>query len=122
MKAGRHHADDGVSFVVEKNILTDDVGRAAEAGLPQTITEDNSSIRAGPILLRQEGAAQNRLHAEQRKKICAHAVSLDFFRFTAANQVEAAPVHRRHILKALIERFPIGIVRRGGSVPGKADE
>ena len=85
LKSGRHHANHGVFFVVEENILPDNVARAAEASLPQSMAEDGDSICAGLILIRQKNAAEGGLHAQQWKEIGRHAVSLDFFRLTIAD-------------------------------------
>jgi hypothetical protein len=56
----RHHADDGVALVVECYRLADDVRIAAEALLPETVTDDRDWRGAGLIVGFGKVAAQLR--------------------------------------------------------------
>ena len=47
-EAGRHHADDGVALVVERDRAPDDAGIGAEAPPPERIAQNHHVVVAGP--------------------------------------------------------------------------
>ena len=56
----RHHADDRARAAVDLNRSADDVGGAAEAPLPQAVTDHDHIARAARGIRRRERAAEHR--------------------------------------------------------------
>ena len=68
IKLLRHHANDRSDNAIGLDCLIDNVRVAAEAALPQTVSEQGYSIFAWLILFSRETAAQQGLHADDIKK------------------------------------------------------
>jgi hypothetical protein len=71
-----HDPDDGMRGSVDRDRAAEQVG-AAEAALPEPVAEDDDVRSAVLLLLGTEGAADQRLHAEQGQEIGGHAGPLD---------------------------------------------
>ena len=68
VEAARQHADDGERLPVDQQRLADDARVAAVASPPQPIGQDDDPLSPGLFLLRHEGAAKDRLHAQHREE------------------------------------------------------
>ena len=64
----RHDADHFVGLVVQRDLASDDVGRAAEAALPQPVA-DHDDAHALVVLVLGEDAPEQRLHAEHAPEV-----------------------------------------------------
>ena len=82
-EARRQYADYGVGAAIERDGATDDVGIAGKAAAPETFSKDDNIV-AGLLFCRQEGAAENGPHAEQRKEIRSVWGDTDLLRLAAA--------------------------------------
>src|SRR3954469_25317731 len=89
MKILRQNSNDGDVLAVVADILANDIRISTKTTLPESIAEDHDS---GPVqdgFLRQKIAAQNRLHAKERKKIVSHETYRDLLRaFVALHRAE----------------------------------
>src|SRR5262245_23734052 len=83
----RHDADHFVAFVAEHDLPPDDFRIAAEAPLPQAVTEHDYVMIAAPIFFRQKRAAQGRLDAEQREETRRDALPRYLLRLAYVRQV-----------------------------------
>ncbi len=71
-KARRHDADDGVGGAVECEKLPDDVVPAAEPIAPERLANHDGARRCGIAVGRQERAAGQRRHSQERKEVGRH--------------------------------------------------
>ncbi len=88
----RGDADDREGRAIERHRLADDVRRAAEAPLPETIADDHDRavLAASAHVVRLgEGAAENRRHAQHLEETAARHDAVGVVRLAAARQVEA---------------------------------
>ena len=76
----RHDSDHRVRSPVHRQGLADRVPPRAEAPLPEAVAQDDLSVFAGIVLVRQEHSAEQGLDAKQRKKRGGYACSQDPFR------------------------------------------
>ena len=66
-KAGGHDADNMIDIVVQAQTLAENVRVGAKCALPEPIADDDFRVEAGCGVVRIEGAAQLRVHAEHRE-------------------------------------------------------
>ncbi len=64
LKAGRHDADDGVFFILQRDGPSQEIRIPSEAGTPQLIAHDDHLICSGTIFIRQESPPLRRRNAE----------------------------------------------------------
>ena len=118
----RHHADDRRRGASDSDRPLQDVGVAAEAALPQTVTDDRDARASRPELLAREAAAERRRHAEDRQRIVEQQRREHAFRDVPAGDVAVAEVERGEIRECAAppdvrvlrrrHRFDVGRVRR----------
>src|SRR5258705_3074859 len=101
LEVRRHHANDRIRVSAQRYGLADDVGDAAEASLPEAVTEDHNSRRVRNCILIGERAAARRDHAESWKEISRHDLGGEFFRIIHPGQVEALLEEAGHLLEGL---------------------
>ncbi len=68
----RHDADNSARNAVDGDRLVKNVWVAAEASLPETVSDDSDGVLAGLILFRKKGATHDRLHAGRVEKVCCN--------------------------------------------------
>jgi hypothetical protein len=68
-EAGRHDADDGGGAAVEADGLAEDIGDAAEVGLPELVGDEGGLFRAGLIVGGGEVASAGRGYAEDFQEV-----------------------------------------------------
>src|SRR5438270_705255 len=89
MKARWHHADDCVNATADRDLLPEHSIVAAEALLPKLVTEDRNEIRAWPVLIVREPAADQGLDAERREKAGGNDLRLHLDRIAGAGEIQA---------------------------------
>jgi hypothetical protein len=100
-EAARQHADDLPARLVQSNRLADDVGRAAEAALPEAVAEHHDAV-AVDLLAGGEGAAQQRRDADRREEVPADLVGARIGRLAGLG---VQPVRRRAVRGQRLERL-----------------
>src|SRR5689334_4704116 len=90
LKLRRHHAHDLGRRVVQAERAADDVLIRAEASLPESVTKDADGILAGRVFAFLKRAAEDRINAEDFKKIRRHVGVRKAFRFAVAGEIRAA--------------------------------
>src|ERR1044072_847761 len=102
LKIGRHDADDGVAFAVERNLLPDDGLVAAEPALPEAIAQDNDMLVTGLIFSRKKRAAKQWVYAEQMKHIGGQLQSVEVFGPVTARKIRRPVLRGSHLVEKLI--------------------
>src|SRR5205085_7751820 len=107
----RQHADNGEALIVERDRLPDDVWIAAEAALPQPLTDDHCATCARLIFFGREVAPQRGRDAERGEETGrAFARAQPFRAAPAGPDVPAAP-KRRQPLEDRASTAPGWVVR-----------
>lgn len=88
----RHDADDGAGATVEPDRLPDDVGPAAEIGLPQGVGEDDGGGDAGPVVLGCKVAAEGGRHAERTEEVVADVAGVAALSDAADREIGAGHI------------------------------
>src|SRR5436305_6326619 len=119
VEADWYHADDIVFFSVEVNVGADDLGIPGAMALPETVAENHLMVVPGLIFPRGPGSAQQRARTQQSKEICLGGRSDYVVGLSASAEIHrVGPTHQRHVLKAMVLRFPIEEVRASkGIIP-----
>src|ERR1051326_5101330 len=86
IEIGRHDADDRRGMTVEIDRLPDDIRIAAEASLPQRVTENRDVVVAGSVFLRGEGAAVQWFTTEHAEVVVSYRGCRHDFRIAIACQ------------------------------------
>ena len=73
----RHDSNHGLRLGIQRDDSADDVGVAAEMSLPEFVAQEHDVVFAESILLRQEVAAQDRLHSEESEDVGRHTPARD---------------------------------------------
>src|SRR6185436_9146655 len=95
LKALGRDADDRHLLIVDPERAADDVGGAAETGLPEVVRDDRDRLAAGPRgFIRTEEAAERRPHPQRRKIIARDEHAVD-----AHGAPGIAERERRHALR-----------------------
>src|SRR5262245_46740160 len=79
-EGGGQDADDLVRLPVDADRAAENVGGAAEAGLPVVVADDENVVAAVDLFVATEGAAELRPGAERRKKVGGSAKALGHLR------------------------------------------
>src|SRR5262249_15886400 len=85
----RHHADDRVGIIVDRNALACDGRIGAESPLPQPLAQDHDALAIRRIFLLREAAPDGRIHAQHAKESRGDSDAPDELRFAAARQIDA---------------------------------
>ena len=110
IKLLRHHANDRSDNAIGLDCLIDNVRVAAEAALPQTVSEQGYSIFAWLILFSRETAAQQGLHADDIKKVGRDLKALHTLWRVGTGEVRAPPTIHSELLKGSVLGAPIKII------------
>src|SRR5205085_696260 len=116
MKARWHHADDCVNATADRDLLPEHSIVTAEALLPKLVTEDRNEIRAWPVLIVREPAADQGLDAERREKTGGNDLRLHLDRIAGAGKIQARLPDRRQFIKRAAALLPIEKICRGDHV------
>src|SRR5262245_19584916 len=122
LKSGGRHSDHSMLLTVEQKVSPDDAVFAVVPLPPQPVAEHHYFMRVGLAFFGQERAAERELDAEHREEIGRHRVGVHSLWLAVACQVVAPLGQRRHILKGLALRLPVGVICRSGSVLRKPGE
>ena len=95
VEARRHHADDVVGPLVERDLTADHGRIAGEAIAPQPVAENDDLLAPGPVFLGREDAAAFRRHVEDAEEAGGHTRADDALGIAVAGHVEARELHRR---------------------------
>src|SRR5439155_2394174 len=101
LKAGRHHADDGVRNTIQQNTLTHGVGVGVKVRLPKSIVQDRDARAARAVFLGTEVAAQERLNRIDVKVVRRNAQGRQALGSSCSCQVEAHASRGGKILERL---------------------
>jgi hypothetical protein len=85
-------ADDRIALVVQRQVLADHVGTAAEAAGPKPFAQHHHPLGPRLVLLRPESASQDRPHPQSLKDSRRDVSAVDPFRLTVARQSEIRAV------------------------------
>ena len=110
---GPQHAGHRVGLPVEHDRAADDGGIAAEPADPERMAHHREPRSAGPVLVRDEDAAERRAGVEDRKEVRRDVDRLHLLRRHAAAQVEARSrevvrAHRLERLRVLLPGHELG--------------
>jgi hypothetical protein len=114
-EALRHDADHGLRPAVQLDGLADDRLIAAKAALPEVVAENHDCRLRVAILRVSEGAADERRHAEDRKKRRLDGLRHDLLRVASTGQVRAQVDHGGHRVErraALTPPYEVGRTHR----------
>jgi hypothetical protein len=114
--ARRHHANHGVGFAIQAELLADDVSVAAETLLPKTVGHDDDVVAAWRRFFGQKIAAQEERDALHVEKTGRDDAGFHDFGTTRSGQVEAVAGRGDDILKDGTLAFPVEIIGRGNGV------
>src|SRR5687768_17554744 len=95
LKSRGQDSDDLVTLAVDRDAATDDVWIAAEASLPQAVSQDRDSWSTLLVFTGLECSAEERLDAEHVEEVCRHSRRTDVFRLAASTHQRAAAGVRR---------------------------
>jgi hypothetical protein len=124
-EARRQHAHDLIALAAELDGLAEHGPRGAEAVVPEAVAEQGHLVPSGDLLLGEEGAAERRVHAEQREEAGRALRHVDHLGAVGAGAVEnrrkvgRQPLHRLAPLPELAEvaereaagrHLPLGIL------------
>jgi Bacterial protein of unknown function (DUF839) len=109
LKTGRHDADNLSAASVERQRLADDSRVAAEASLPESVTEDRHKRSSGPVLFRCERPPQLRCYAERRKQVGCHPQGIELLRFASSRQIYSPADESDQIGKRFRLCLPVNI-------------
>ena len=118
----RHHADDRRRLAANPDCPLQDVRIAAEAALPEAVTDDRHPRASRPELLTREAPAERRRHAEDRQGIVEQEPGEHALGHIAPGDVPVAEVERRNVREGAApadvrvfrrrHRLDVGRVRR----------
>jgi hypothetical protein len=107
VEARRNHADDGEVLAIEGEVLAKDIWRSTEFALPQAFADERDARRAALLFRGREGAAEHRIHAEQRKEAAGDELSIYLLRFALAGEAEGGATSDGHRGKGVVVFLPI---------------
>ena len=102
-------------LVVERNHTSDDVGRPAEAALPQSVTDDDDA-HAVVVLVLGEDTPEQRLHTKNAPERPCHRPPGNLFGFASAGERHVGRLSGGEIREDRIEAAPLDPFRRCGVV------
>src|SRR5262245_24364732 len=107
MKIGRSHADDGVGFIVQYDLLPDEVRIGAISQLPQRGTADHYASGPSQVFFGQKRSSHSKPSAKEREEAGRGAHGDHRLRLASARQVTPESDQSRHILENLILIAPV---------------
>ncbi len=116
IEAPRHHADDLVRLVVQRNLASDDARRSAKAALPEAVA-DHHDTHTLVVLICGEHAAQHGMHTQHAPEGPRHFSPRDLFGFAVAGQCRVSGLSACEVGEYGIETAPFDPLRRRGVVP-----
>ena len=116
--AFRHDADRRDLFAVDRNDFADDAAIAAEMFLPDLVADQRDRRRVQLVFLGTKQAAEDRLHAEEGKRIGGDLPAKVTLRFVAARNDEGRLLDGANAFQGGDILFPIEVIgkRRPGVV------
>src|SRR5262249_18898222 len=105
-RSGRHNSDDRPALAAQRQRLTDDGRIAAEASMPESMTEERHTRGFVSILLRREGPPQLRRQTQRWKHIGRDTKNLQSIRRALSPQTEKAFVKSYQMFESLRLRLP----------------
>src|SRR4029079_3929249 len=119
-EAARHHPDDGVLLVVEREPAAQGIRLRPQPAAPDVVADDHDALAAGPAVAAGEVAPQAWLHAEHRQQAEAHVLPGDALRLGVAGDVERRRRIRLESLEDRRLRLPDGDLLRRETVASAA--
>jgi hypothetical protein len=107
-----HNADDRVRMIVERQALPNNASIAAEAPLPQAMTEHDYALGVGAVFLLRKDAPQRRRDAEQREQAGRNTYALDPLRLATPGQAQARAPEGGDLREDSILIAPVNEIRR----------
>src|SRR5581483_11897701 len=89
LKIRRHNANDGCSFAVHSNALSDHIGIAIEIAFPNFMTENDDLFCTGFIIRGCEIAAKDRRYSSDLEKIFCDVTAIVTLRFIFVGDVDS---------------------------------
>ena len=87
---------------VERDVLADGGGRAAEFFAPETVSENDGIGGAGRIVLVGEGAAEHGRNTEKRESGVGDVESFEAFGFGKVCEIDPVAIVDADVLKGLV--------------------
>ena len=106
MKAGRHHAHDGVRNAIQQNALADGLRVAVKVRFPEPIAQNRNARAPGAVFLGTEIAAQERLNSIDVKVFRRNAQGHQAFGSSCSCQVETHAGRGGKVLERLAVLLP----------------
>ena len=111
LEVGRHDADHREAAVVERHLLIEDAGVAAEAPLPERVAEHGDRLRARLVFVIGEEAAPQGIDAQRLEQLSRHHAAGQPLGLARARQVVALAAVDADVLEDLVLRPPVLVVR-----------
>src|SRR5215218_6727033 len=96
LKARRHHADHGVTLVIQRDGLIDNAAIATKTSAPEPITQHDNALLGA-----REHSSRGRLCLEHRKEVRRNISPADALRLRAARHVETMICISRYVVEDL---------------------
>src|SRR5262245_9820842 len=112
LKAGRHNPDHGVGLAVQRDRLIENVRIAAEAALPESITEHHDPVVTRLIVVLNKRSSVKRVDTKHGKEPRCHSRSREPLGFGAAAVVVGRAPDRCDFFEYLVLVTPVDEVRR----------
>ena len=116
LEPARHNPNDAERVAIQRDVLSQRVGIAAELPLPETVAQHGHGGSAGFILFRTECPAEQWAHTEQREEVGRNTCPAQPLRLrdAAKGNLVGGCVPGGHVLEDVILRFKVEIVWRRG--------
>src|SRR5262250_577420 len=117
----RHHAGDGEVFAAEFDLASYDRAVAAEAALPQTVTEQYDAMPPELIFFRSEESPERRRDFKRVEKVARDVCALHTRRLTLGRgKIEVAIVKSGQPLECAILIAPFAVIGHRVAVSGRS--
>ena len=124
-EAGRRHADDRHRQAVERDVAVQHAGIAGEAPHPVVVAQHRDRLSARrAIVVRREGAADLRAHAEDVEEVAGHELAVHALGLSAGEQRQRRREAGDHAVehRVLIPQVAVHRVRQGAVVERPSPE
>ncbi len=119
MKASGNHPYDGVVPAIQSEAFPQDVGSSVKLPLPEALAHERQRRGADLVFVRREGAAHQRIHAQQWKEVRGNEFSVDLLGFASPRQAERIRSRNGHGAEGAIVFLPVAKVRIRNGAPIK---
>src|ERR1043166_9869845 len=119
LEPGRHHADNGITVVIQCDGLAEHAGRRRKPPFPETMADDRHRWRTRLIFRIREAAAQFRLDSQQVKKIGGNILRGQPFGFGSPRHRHQAVPYRSYRFKGMALIAPVFVIEIGDVEPGE---